>query len=113
MYARLIMCNLLISQVDGLLHRAFHSLGSFSEKELDSMILELHGSLRHVVCLHCHHKTLRTNIQAELQRLNPRWTRLLSLDEHHLKTNADGDVDLRASSLGSEELYEYRSFRYP
>lgn len=35
------------------------------------------------------------------------------LKGHDLKTNADGDVDLRASSLGSDEIYEYRSFRYP
>jgi NAD-dependent deacetylase sirtuin 4 len=27
--------------------------------------------------------------------------------------NADGDVELRASSLGSDHVYEYNSFRYP
>jgi NAD-dependent SIR2 family protein deacetylase len=101
------------SKVDGLLHGAFNSLGSFEETELDSLILELHGSLRYVICLHCHQKTLRTYVQAELARLNPRWTRLISLSESDLKTNADGDVDLGASSLGSDELFEYRSFRYP
>src|SRR5208282_1854432 len=79
----------------------------------DAMILELHGTLRYVVCLHCHQRTSRTQIQAELQRLNPTWSRLLTLNESDLKTNADGDVDLRASSLGSDDIYEYRSFRYP
>lgn len=88
-------------------------MGSYAEVELDSLILELHGSLRYVVCLHCHQKTLRTYVQSELERLNPRWARLLDLKETDLKTNADGDVDLRASSLGSDEVFEYRSFRYP
>jgi NAD+-dependent protein deacetylase sirtuin 4 len=77
------------------------------------MILELHGSLRDVVCLHCREKTTRTQLQSELERLNPRWAPLLLLNEGDLKTNADGDVDLRASSLGTDELYEYKSFRYP
>jgi len=96
-----------------LLHGAFNSLGSFAQTELDSLILELHGSLRYVICLHCNQKTLRAYVQAELERLNPRWARLLSLSEIDLKTNADGDVDLGASSLGSDEVFEYRSFRYP
>jgi NAD+-dependent protein deacetylase sirtuin 4 len=77
------------------------------------MVLELHGTLRYVICLHCHGKTLRSEIQTELERLNPRWARLLTLEENDLKTNADGDVDLAASSLGSNEVYEYNSFRYP
>jgi NAD+-dependent protein deacetylase sirtuin 4 len=74
--------------------------------------LELHGSLRYVVCLHCHQKTLRNKIQAELERLNPRWAPLLNIDDKNLKTNADGDVDLQASSLGTEVL-QYNTFRYP
>jgi NAD+-dependent protein deacetylase sirtuin 4 len=96
-----------------LLQGAFKSMGSYTEVEFDSLIFELHGSLRYVVCLHCHQKTLRTYVQSELERLNPRWARLLDLKETDLKTNADGDVDLRASSLGSDEVFEYRSFRYP
>lgn len=52
-------------------------------------------------------------MQGELERLNPRWCPLLKLDDKDLKTNADGDVDLRASSLGSDEVYEYSTFRYP
>lgn len=35
------------------------------------------------------------------------------LNERDLRTNADGDVDIPASSLGSDDAYEYRSFRYP
>jgi len=88
-------------------------MGSFADKQLDSFILELHGSLRYVICLFCHHKTPRTYIQSELERLNPCWVRLLDLKEGDLKTNADGDVDLGASSLGTDEAFEYRSFRYP
>ena len=99
-------------KVDGLLHEAFNSFDSFTGSDLDAMILELHGTLQYAVCLHCHQRTLRTQIQVELQRLNPRWSHLLMLNESDLKTNADGDVDLRASSLGSD-IYEYRSFRYP
>jgi NAD-dependent deacetylase sirtuin 4 len=56
---------------------------------------------------------LRTKIQSELERLNPRWCRLLKLDERDIKTNADGDVDLSASDLGTGEIYEYNTFRYP
>jgi NAD+-dependent protein deacetylase sirtuin 4 len=80
--------------------------------QLDKLILELHGSLRYVVCLHCHQKTLRTKIQAELERLNPLWAPLLDIDDKNLKTNADGDVDLQASLLGKEVL-QYNAFRYP
>ena len=99
--------------MDGLSHAAFNTLGKFTDCELDSMILELHGSLRYVVCLHCHQRTLRTDIQRELERLNPTWTPLLALGEGNLKYNADGDVDFGASSLGSNMKYEYGSFRYP
>ena len=52
-------------------------------------------------------------MQSELKRLNPRWARLLTLNDHDFKTNADGDVDLGGSSIGSDEKFEYRSFRYP
>ena len=100
-------------KVDGVLHKAFNCFDSFSDTDLDAVILELHGTLRHVVCLHCHQRTLRTQIQAELQRLNPGWNRLLMVNERDLRTNADGDVDIPASSLGSDDTYEYRSFRYP
>jgi NAD-dependent SIR2 family protein deacetylase len=77
------------------------------------MFIKLHGSLRQVICLHCHTKTQRTDIQEELQRLNPRWAPLLNLDDKELKTNADGDVDLRASLLDASDKFEYGSFRYP
>jgi NAD-dependent deacetylase sirtuin 4 len=102
------------AKVDGLLHQAFNLVEPAASMTLESMILELHGSLRYVICLHCHQKTLRTQVQSELQRLNPRWSRLLDLDERDIKTNADGDVDLSASSLGTtSEVYEYGTFRYP
>ena len=103
----------LILKVDSLLQRALVSLGSFTDSEVDAIILELHGTLRYAICLHCHERTLRTQLQVELQRLNPRWGHLLMLNERDIKINADGDVDLRASSLGSDDIYEYRSFRYP
>lgn len=84
------------------------------DPDLEStMFIELHGSLRHVICLHCHTKTLRTAVQEELKRLNPKWTRLLTFNEKELKTNADGDVDLQASLLDSGRTYEYSTFRYP
>ena len=96
-------------QVDGLLQAACNSV----DADLDLMFIELHGSLRQVICLHCHTKTSRTYIQQELERLNPRWVPLLRLGEQELKTNADGDVDLGASFLNSGVKYEYGSFRYP
>lgn len=79
----------------------------------DDMFIELHGSLRHVICLHCHTKTPRMSIQNELIRLNPRWAPLLSLEEKDLRTNADGDVDLRASLLDPRDSHVYSTFRYP
>jgi NAD+-dependent protein deacetylase sirtuin 4 len=95
------------------LQSAFHVLEPVVASNPDSMILELHGSLRYVVCLHCRQRSLRTKIQSELERLNPRWCRLLKLDEQDIKINADGDVDLSASALGTDEIYEYNTFRYP
>jgi len=100
-------------KVDSLLHRAFHSLGSFSEDTLNRMILELHGTLRDVVCLHCHERASRAQIQEELTRLNPRWSQLLLMDERDLKINADGDVDLVSMGTKFNEKFEYRTFRYP
>ena len=99
--------------MDWLLHKAFRSLGSFSDTDLDTMVLELHGSLQYVVCLHCRERTSRTYVQKELERLNPHWRHLLQLDERGLKINADGDVDVGGSSFNSKEVFEYRNFRYP
>jgi NAD+-dependent protein deacetylase sirtuin 4 len=35
------------------------------------------------------------------------------MDDKNLKTNADGDVDLQASSLNIKEVLQYNTFRYP
>jgi NAD+-dependent protein deacetylase sirtuin 4 len=77
-----------------------------------SKVLELHGTLQDVTCLYCHRKSSRDHVQAELERLNPKWQPLLNIESHNLKINADGDVDIRMSSFESTEL-QYRDFRYP
>ena len=84
---------------------------SFSQTT-SPQILELHGSLGYVICLHCHRKSSRTDIQKELERLNSRWCSLLENDSRDLKINADGDVDIRNSSFLSKD-FMYSDFRYP
>lgn len=93
--------------------KAIQSLRRASFSQTTSpQILELHGSLEDVICLHCHRKTSRTDIQKELERLNSRWCPLLEIDSRDLKINADGDVDIRNSSFSSKD-FMYSDFRYP
>ena len=82
--------------------------------------LELHGYLRSLICIHCHHLFPRTEFQKSLAFLNPAWATYLAemleagaLDTENpderrkkgLKTNPDGDVDLPNAP--------YSTFRYP
>jgi NAD-dependent SIR2 family protein deacetylase len=99
-------------KVDGLLHRAFQILGPESEQQPGNAILELHGSLRHVVCLYCKSKLARSQFQKDLERLNSHWAQLLLLEDRKLRLNPDGDVDVPSSLTGQSKAFEYRSFRY-
>ena len=82
--------------------------------------LELHGYLRTLTCVNCHHDMPRKAFQNELARLNPVWADFLAqivqsgaLDTEDpekrrmlgMRTNPDGDVDLPDAP--------YTTFRYP
>ncbi|KAI1854714.1 hypothetical protein JX265_002352 [Neoarthrinium moseri] len=82
--------------------------------------IELHGYLRALVCVSCHHELPRDVFQDELARLNPAWASFLqeiiasgALDTENpeerrkrgMRTNPDGDVDLPDAP--------YTTFRYP
>lgn len=84
--ARWISC-LVTQNVDGLHQRA----GS-------AHVIDLHGRLHDVVCLDCSQKTLRSEVQEQLEALNPDW--------HYAHTTIapDGDVDLEGADYAQFEL---------
>ena len=84
--ARWISC-LVTQNVDGLHQRA----GSVR-------VIDLHGRLHDVVCLDCRQKTLRSEVQEQLEALNPDW--------HYAHTTIapDGDVDLEGADYAQFEL---------
>ncbi|KAK7480065.1 hypothetical protein BaRGS_00028702 [Batillaria attramentaria] len=51
-------------------------------------VTELHGSAHRVVCLSCHHKTHRTEMQERIRQLNPVW------HAQSQEMAPDGDVSL-------------------
>ncbi|KAI5801234.1 DHS-like NAD/FAD-binding domain-containing protein [Geopyxis carbonaria] len=72
-------------------------------------IVELHGTLRSLVCLTCRATTERARWQHELERLNPQWAAAAAdaaAGTTELHANPDGDVALGAGT-------DYTSFRYP
>jgi NAD+-dependent protein deacetylase sirtuin 4 len=94
------------------------SFHSFAHRNLHA--IELHGSLKSVVCLSCQRSLSREAFQTSLAVLNPAWADLLAeivklgaLDTSHsdeqqrrgLQVNPDGDVDLPHAP--------YAKFRYP
>lgn len=60
-------------------------------------VIELHGSLRHVVCLSCGDSTSREELDHRLRRANPRFSARATA------VNPDGDVGLR-----EEEVDEFQ-----
>jgi NAD-dependent SIR2 family protein deacetylase len=94
---------------------------SFHSKAHPSLkTLELHGYLRHCVCLSCRTEYNRDKFQDDLAGLNPTWAAFLKemlesgalttenpteRRRRGLKTNPDGDVDVPG--------IEYNTFRYP
>ncbi|MEM9863355.1 MAG: NAD-dependent protein deacetylase [Myxococcota bacterium] len=53
-------------------------------------VVELHGALAEVVCLHCGDVSPRSALQARLQALNPGWT----ATAQHAENLPDGDADV-------------------
>ena len=84
--AQWISC-LVTQNVDGLHQRA----GSVH-------VIDLHGRLQDVVCLDCRQKTLRSEVQEQLEALNSDW--------HYTHTTIapDGDVDLEGADYTQFEL---------
>ncbi|MGB0750458.1 MAG: NAD-dependent protein deacetylase [Gammaproteobacteria bacterium] len=84
--AQWISC-LVTQNVDGLHQRA----GSVH-------VIDLHGRLQDVVCLDCRQKTLRSEVQEQLEALNSNW--------HYAHTTIapDGDVDLEGADYTQFEL---------
>jgi len=72
-------------------------------------ILELHGTLHNVHCMHCNQVESRIDFQKKLNILNPAWTefsRMVEQSEVHPRSNPDGDVDLPSNA-------SYETFQYP
>ncbi|TQS35419.1 hypothetical protein Golomagni_04162 [Golovinomyces magnicellulatus] len=82
--------------------------------------IELHGYLRALVCLSCHSKISREQLQMKLMQLNPIWAAFLEETLYEgansikdtaknftkgFSTNPDGDVDVPGAP--------YSRFRYP
>src|SRR5690606_11247288 len=63
-----------------------------------SRLLELHGTLADVVCMHCQSRLARVNYQQQLLHENPVWARMTAV------MAPDGDVDLET---------DFSSFRVP
>lgn len=63
-----------------------------------SRLLELHGSLASVVCMHCNNRLDRLNYQQQLLNENPAWADMTAV------MAPDGDVDLET---------DFSSFRIP
>ena len=88
-----------------------------------SHLVEMHGTLRQVVCLTCNHVISRSKFQEYLEELNPDWVHLLkvsadaggsanqnlmyTLGVDRLNVRPDGDRDLSSLNL------HHSSFKYP
>ena len=79
--ARGVVNGIITQNVDGLHGRA----GS-------RQVVELHGSMSHVVCLSCGARELRSDLQTRLERANPGW-QPLELQGLGIAPDGDADVD--------------------
>jgi NAD-dependent SIR2 family protein deacetylase len=57
-------------------------------------VIELHGGLDRTICIACHDRAPRRDLDARLRAANP------DFDAHVAAINPDGDVDLRDEDLG-------------
>jgi NAD-dependent SIR2 family protein deacetylase len=78
-------CELLLTQNVDRLHQAAGM----------SRVIDLHGRLDLVRCMGCEHRTLRDELQDELDRLNTGWLDLSAADA------PDGDADLESADFSS------------
>ncbi len=70
-----VVTGLITQNVDGLHTRAGHR-----------RIVDLHGRIADVVCLHCRRRSSRRDLQRRLERLNPGWA------DHRVRAAPDGDA---------------------
>lgn len=66
-------------------------------------VVELHGSLHHVICLNCGESSPREELDHRLARANPQF------DARALAVNPDGDADLRDEELDGFQIVGCRS----
>ncbi|PLW42182.1 hypothetical protein PCASD_05630 [Puccinia coronata f. sp. avenae] len=99
--------HLITQNVDRLHHKALGVKQDRNHPDYyhpDPNILELHGTLKHVNCLSCGHQIDRDDFQDLLSDLNPSWKHyaddLQSIGQE-VKTNPDGDADVREKSFDS------------
>ncbi|KAF9045687.1 DHS-like NAD/FAD-binding domain-containing protein [Hymenopellis radicata] len=89
-----IIPNIITQNVDGLHHKAL-ALSKFSPMQVQSAILELHGTLHRVRCKYGH-LVDRAEFQDSLTSANPQWKSFLDdvqLTGNEPRTNPDGDVE--------------------
>jgi NAD-dependent SIR2 family protein deacetylase len=58
-------------------------------------VIELHGGLDRVICLHCGQRTARAELDERLREANPTFAALVT------RVNPDGDVELPAEAVAS------------
>jgi len=75
--------GLITQNVDGLHHAA----GS-------RRVVELHGSLAHVICLDCGDRTLRSDMQARLLGANQDWVAAIPVNSGRPDAAPDGDAEI-------------------
>lgn len=72
-------------------------------KARSMQVTELHGSAHQTICLSCHRKFLRTEMQERIKNLNPSW------HAHSLQIAPDGDVSLSQEQVQGFKVPECTS----
>ncbi|PLW20817.1 hypothetical protein PCANC_08406 [Puccinia coronata f. sp. avenae] len=109
--------HLITQNVDRLHHKALGVKQDRNHPDYyhpDPNILELHGTLKHVNCLSCGHQIDRDDFQDLLSDLNPSWKHyaddLQSIGQE-VKTNPDGDADVREKSFDSFVVPNFKELK--
>ena len=89
--------GLITQNVDGLHHAA----GS-------RRVVELHGSLAHVICLDCRDRTLRSDMQERLLGANEDWVAAIPAVSGSPDAAPDGDAELQADAYADFVVPECR-----
>lgn len=85
--ARGLVSGILTQNVDGL-----HAQAAAEEGAPEDRLIELHGDLARVVCLHCGATESRRDLDVRLEAANPGYLERVSIDPEAV--NPDGDVTL-------------------